>query len=136
MRAHKAFGTRLKRGAVYVARLTNIEPPEVSRDDIDVTDHDSPDGFREFVPGLRDGGEMAIEGNLIAGNTSQQGLLSAIEVDTPETWVIEFPTTPMTTITFTGYVKSFQVGAAELDGALKFSASFKVTGKPVLAFAV
>jgi len=130
--ARKAFGTKLKRGEEYVARLTNLTPPELSRDDIDVTDHDSPDGFREFVPGLKQAGEVALEGNLIPTDDTQTGLLAAVDIDEPEPWTIEFPTIPKLYVSFDGYVKSFKLGDTPVDGVLKFNATIKVTGKPVI----
>ena len=130
--AKKTFGTKLKRGDVYVAKLLNIEPPELSRDDIDVTNHDSADETREFVPGLKDGGEVTMEGHLIPTDATQKSLLAAIDINEPEPWVIEFPTTPMLTVAFNGYVKAFKVGAAPIDGAMTFTATIKVTGKPVI----
>lgn len=130
--ARKAFGTKLKRGEEYVARLTNLTPPELSRDDIDVTDHDSPDGFREFVPGLKQAGEVALEGNLIPTDNTQKGLLAAVDIDEPEPWTIEFPTVPKLYVSFDGYVKSFKLGDTPVDGVLQFNATIKVTGKPVI----
>lgn len=130
--ARKAFGTRLKRGEVYVARLTNITPPELSRDDIDVTDHDSPDGFREFVPGLKQSGEVPLEGNLIPTDDTQKGLLAAVDIDEPEEWTIEFPTVPVMTVRFFGYVKSFAIAEAPVEGVMKFTATIKATGKPII----
>ena len=130
--ARKAFGTKLKRGSVYVARLTNITPPELSRDDIDVTDHDSPDGFREFVPGLKQSGEVPLEGNLIPTDDTQKGLLAAVDIDEPEEWTIEFPTVPVMTVRFFGYVKSFAIAEAPVEGVMKFTATIKATGKPII----
>ncbi|WP_461365166.1 phage tail tube protein [Candidatus Darwinibacter acetoxidans] len=130
--ARKAFGTKLKRGEVYVARLTNITPPELSRDDIDVTDHDSPDGFREFVPGLKQSGEVPLEGNLIPTDSTQTGLLAAVDIDEPEEWTIEFPTIPKLYIRFFGYVKSFAIAEAPVEGVMKFTATIKATGKPII----
>ena len=130
--ARKAFGTKLKRGSVYVARLTNITPPELSRDDIDVTDHDSPDGFREFVPGLKQSGEVPLEGNLIPTDDTQKGLLAAVDIDEPEEWTIEFPTIPKLYIRFFGYVKSFAIAEAPVEGVMKFTATIKATGKPII----
>lgn len=130
--ARKAFGTKLKRGEVYVARLTNITPPELSRDDIDVTDHDSPDGFREFVPGLKQSGEVPLEGNLIPTDDTQKGLLAAVDIDEPEEWTIEFPTVPVMTVRFFGYVKSFAIAEAPVEGVMKFTATIKATGKPII----
>jgi predicted secreted protein len=126
----KTFGTKLYRGETPVAHLTNIDPPEIKRDDIEVTDHDSTDGTREFIPGLKDGGEVPIEGHLIPTEATHIGLLSALDEEDPEEWAIEFPTTPKLRITFDGYVNSFKTGAAPIDGVMTFSAKIKVTGKP------
>lgn len=132
MPAQKTFGTKLKRGEEYVAKLLNISPPEMSREDIDVTNHDSPDEFREFIPGLKDGGEVPVEGHLIPTDSTQTSLLAAIDINEPEPWTIEFPTIPKLYVRFTGYVKSFKVGDAPIDGSLTFTATIRVTGKPVI----
>jgi predicted secreted protein len=130
--ARKTHGTTLWRGQERVARLLNIDPPEMSRDDMDVTDHDSPDGFREFIPGLKQAGEVPVEGHLIPTDSTQTGLLAAVDIDVPEEWTIKFPTVPELRIRFDGYVKSFKVGAAPVDGKMTFNAVIKVTGKPVI----
>lgn len=130
--ARKTHGTILYRGNERVARLLTIGPPEMSRDDMDVTDHDSPDGFKEFVPGLKEAGEVPVEGHLIPTDETQIGLLAAVDIDEPEEWTIEFPTVPKLSIRFMGYVKSFKVGDAPVDGVMTFSATIKVTGKPVI----
>lgn len=130
--AKKTFGTKLKRGEAYVAKLLNITPPEMNRDDIDVTNHDSPDEYREYIPGLKDGGEVPIQGHLIPGNTTQASLLAALDINEPEEWSIEFPSDPACTVTFMGYVKAFKVGDAPIDGTMTFTATIKVTSKPVL----
>jgi len=128
--ARKTHGTKLKRGDEYVARLLNISPPELSRDDIEVTDHDSPDSTKEFIPGLKDGGEVSVEGHLIPTENTQTSLLAAVDLDEPEAWTIEFPTVPKLYISFMGYVKNFKVGDAPVDGVMTFTAAIKVTGKP------
>jgi predicted secreted protein len=127
--ARKTHGTELYRGETKVARLLNISPPEVTRDDMDVTDHDSPDGYKEYIPGLKDGGEVSIEGHLIPTDDTQKGLLAALDIDEPEEWTIRFPTVPVLRIRFNGYVKSYKVGDAPVDGTLIFNATIKVTGK-------
>ena len=128
--ARKTHGTKLKRGDEYVARLLNISPPELSRDDIEVTDHDSLDSTKEFIPGLKDGGEVSVEGHLIPTENTQTSLLAAVDLDEPEAWTIEFPTVPKLYISFMGYVKNFKVGDAPVDGVMTFTAAIKVTGKP------
>jgi predicted secreted protein len=128
--ARKTHGTKLLRDETEVARLLNISPPEVTRDDMDVTDHDSPDGYKEYIPGLKDGGEVSIEGHLIPTDDTQKGLLAAVDINEPEPWTIEFPTVPKLRIAFDGYVKSCKVGDAPVDGVMTFTAAIKVTGKP------
>lgn len=130
--ARKTHGTELFRGETKVARLLNISPPEMSRDDMDVTDHDSPDNFKEYIPGLKESGEVSIEGHLIPTDETQKGLLAALDIDEPEEWTIRFPTVPVLRICFMGYVKSYKVGDAPVDGKMTFSATIKVTGKPVI----
>lgn len=130
--ARKTHGTKLWRGDVRVARLTNIDPPEITRENKEVTDHDSPDGTKEFIPGLKDGGEVPLEGNLIPTDNTQTGLLAAVDIDEPEEWTIEFPTKPKLYIRFMGYVNAFKVGSAPVDGTLTFSSKIKVTGKSII----
>lgn len=126
-----AHGTVLTLGAV-IANLTSINGPSASADTIDVTTHDSPDGYREFIGGLRDGGEVAIEGyvSTLAEITALTDLLDSGEVTTGST--IDFPTDPGVTATFGSIVTAFEPSAPH-DGAIGFSATLKVTGKPVFA---
>ncbi|MCI0687121.1 MAG: hypothetical protein L0Y54_07800, partial [Sporichthyaceae bacterium] len=65
-----AFGTVLKRGDggspenfTAIGRSTSISGPGLSRETLDVTAHDSPDQWREFQGGLRDGGELTVDIN-------------------------------------------------------------------------
>ena len=62
-----AYGSKLQigDGAVSeafsdVAEIVELTPPSMSRDEIDVTSHQSSDGYREFISGLRDGGEVCV----------------------------------------------------------------------------
>jgi hypothetical protein len=50
----------------------------------------------------------------------------------PEDYTIEFPTTPKASWNFKGVVTAFKVGDVDLDGAINFGATIKVSGKPVL----
>lgn len=71
MSGQDAFGTQFQRGDgatpteafVTIANVTNIGGPERERETIDMTAHDSPDGWREFVGGLKDGGEISLDLN-------------------------------------------------------------------------
>ena len=66
--ATHALGTKLKKGQNYVAELTEISGIDMSADTIDVTTLNSTSGFREFVAGLKDGGEVGISGFFYPGD--------------------------------------------------------------------
>ena len=131
-----AKGTTLTRGGSLIAELTNIDGPELSRDTIDVTSHDSANDYKEFIGGLKDGGEIALEGNFIPGDTNGQiGLQIDFEAGTVQSFVMTFPTAMATTWTFSGVVTKFKTSAPHDDKA-KFSASIKVSGKPALGITI
>jgi predicted secreted protein len=127
----KAFGTTLAKGATVIAEITNISGPDMSAEDIDVSSHDSPDGYKEYVQGMKDGGEVSVEGRFL-NNASQSGLKTDFDSGAAAAYVITMPLTPAATFTFTAYVKSLSF-TAPYEGELGFSATFKVSGKPVLA---
>jgi len=43
-----------------VAEVKSLAVPEVQQDYQDVTNLDSPNGYREYIPGLKDAGEIAV----------------------------------------------------------------------------
>jgi len=130
---YSAFGTTIKWNAQPLAELTSIGGPNISVDTIDLTSHDSGDAFREFVAGLRDGGDISIEGNFIPSDTDgQRAFITDMKAGTKREVIITGPTGAAFTWTFdaiaTGYSPSYP-----FDGKLGFTATLKVTGKPVLA---
>ena len=66
-----------------VAEVTAISGPGISRDTIDATHMESPDRFREFVGGLRDGGEVTVTLNLNAKGTAFTNALTDINANAP-----------------------------------------------------
>jgi len=66
MAGQDAWGTQFKRETntpgtfEVVANITDIKGPSREREAIEVTAHDSPDQYREFVKGLKDGGEVIV----------------------------------------------------------------------------
>lgn len=131
--ARKSYGVKLKRGDTYVAKVLTLTPPKITRDDMDVTDHDSPDGFQEWIPGMKDGGEVPFTVHLIPTNDTQKDLATAQDTDDPEPWTIEFPTVPKLYINFNGYVNEFGPGDTPVDGVLTYECKIKVTGKPEIS---
>ena len=128
-----ALGTKLKIGTNAVAGLTSIGGLEVSADTIDVTTLDSVDGYREYIGGLKDAGEVAISGFFDQTDTTgQQALLTALESGAETAMSIVFPEAIGYTWSFNAIVTKFATGA-ELEDAVTFESTLKVSGKPTLA---
>ena len=124
------YGTTLKRNGNTIAELTSLTGPKKSADVIDVTNFSSPNSYREFIRGFKNGGEVGMTGNFIAGDTNGQiGLETDFEAGTVQTFVMEF--TDGTTWTFSAVIKDLGTEAS-FDGKVSFSATLTISGKPVL----
>ena len=126
-----ANGATLTLGSDLIAELTSITGPSMAVDAIDVTSHDSADKYREFVAGLKDAGEISVEGNLITavqGNLLVANITSGAEVAV----IINFGPADPATFTCQGFVTAFEPDSPH-DDKLSFSATFKIMGKPILA---
>jgi len=67
-----------------IAEIIDISGPSMSRDAIEVTSQDATSGWREFIPGMRDGGEINLTANWIPSHATQDGtdgILSKFEDD-------------------------------------------------------
>lgn len=112
------------------AEVTNITPPGLSRDSHDVSHMNSPEKWREFIMGLKDGGEVSIELNFVPGSATTLMLMAELDTDTVGNKQIVFTT---------GEVWSFAAGLTGFESespvgdAMTASATFKISGKPSLA---
>lgn len=133
--AKSVHGTTLKRGVNAIAELTNIGGVEIKAETIDVTSHDSASGYREWILGLKDAGEISIEGNFIPGDTNGQiGLKTDLLAGTLQAFTITFPAALATVWTFNAIVSKFKINDAKSGNeAATFSATLKISGAPTLA---
>lgn len=123
--------TTIKTGINLIGEITSIGGPSLDSDIVDVTTLASTDGYKEFIQGFRDGGEVPIAGNMYPADTlGQAALLTDFNAGTLGSYTITFPTSMGATWTFSALVKSFKAGDADVGGALKFEAVFKISGKP------
>ena len=140
--ATAAYGTLLKRGdgAVSeafsaVAEVTKISGPKLKLDALDVTHMESTEGWREFVGGLLEGGEVGFDVNFLPANATQNaaaGLLLDLKNRTKRNFQIVFPDTSDTTWSFTALVTGCEVDAS-VEDKLSASLTLQITGKPTLA---
>ncbi|MFE9381776.1 phage tail tube protein [Streptomyces sp. NPDC007025] len=129
-----AFGIALERSDMdettpvftAVANVTSVEGPEIERETYDVTAHDSVDGWREFIGGLKDGGEVSLEVNYDPRKHDE--LLADFEDTEPRDYKLVFPGA-LGTWEFQAFIKGFSQ-EAPVDDKLSAELTFKVTGKP------
>lgn len=142
MTKYAAFGTDLMVGdgaGAYeeftsIGQLKDITGPNMTRSTIDVTTHDSPEGYLEFLPSLRDGGEVTFEVELDPNNdmhAGASGLLGMFNDDEVRNWRLVFPVEGDTGgwqgLEFTGFVTQFST-SEPVTGSLRASITVKVAG--------
>lgn len=127
----KALGTTLKwtkasGTAVTVGRLTSIGETSETSDEIEVTTLDSPAGYREYVQGFKDSGELPVSGYYTT-DAGQKALRDAYKNSETGTFEVTFP--DGSGFSFAGFVKGISRGGAEVDGAVGFGATLRVSGE-------
>lgn len=134
-----AYGTILKRGDgggpevfATIAQVTNITGPGLSADVVDVTAHDSPSGFREFVATLVDSGEVSFELVFDPDHATHIALRTDETSRLLRNFQLIFPDATNTQWDFAAFVTNFEP-SAPVDGALTASLTVKLTGVPTLA---
>lgn len=120
-----------------VAEVMAINGPSLGADAVESTNMDSLNKFREFIPGLRDAGEISFDVNYIIGNATHD-----VATGVAQDWMdvnhstrdfkIIWPDTAATSWTFSGIITGFSVGDP-FDGVMSASVTIKVTGQPTLA---
>jgi len=126
------MGLVLKRGVYPIAEITEVTGPSSTLKTIDVTSHASTGGYSEFIPGLKDGGDVGIKGNFIAGDTNGQlGLQSDFNSNTINTYTITLAPSTGAAWTFSGYVTKFET-SNPMDKEVSFACTIKITGLPTL----
>jgi predicted secreted protein len=131
--AEKSIGTVLEITApaedvAVIANLTSIGELGIESDDMDVTDLSSPNGFKEFIGGLKDGGELSFAG-ITKSEDNVETLNNLADSQDVVSWKITFPRG--STWEVDGYVKSFKEGESTPDGKRTFTGGIRTSGKPV-----
>lgn len=112
--------------AALVGRLTSIGEITAEASEIDVTTLDSPEGYREIMPGWKDAGLLELSGFHDKDDAGQNALRAAFESGEAGDFLIAF--SDGCAVGFRAFVKSHSMGAAAVDGAIGFGAALRVTG--------
>ena len=131
----KAIGTTISctvsNTVTRIGRLRSISEIRADSEAIDVTTLDAANGCRQYVQGLKDMGEVTLEGFYESGEAGQAALRSLYASGDVVPFTVTFP--DQSTVTFSAFVKSHALGAASVDGAVGFTAVLRLTGGVTLA---
>ena len=109
-----------------VGKLTSVGAIASDSEPVDVTTLDSEGGYREYMQGFRNPGEVELTGFHEKGDAGQAALRSAYA--SGEAGAFEVAFADGTAVSFTAFVKGCTIGAAAVDGAVGFAAVLKLTG--------
>lgn len=135
--ATKGFGTTVEYLATdpstyaSIGELVAVTPPNKTRETIDVTHMASPDGYREHMSSLRDGGTATL-----TFNYTEAGFIilnTIFHSDDVETFRITYP--DGATEVFTGLITEAPINDIAIDDKIGMAATIKVTGKPAFTAA-
>jgi len=137
-----AQGTLLQRGDglspegfTTIAEVGSISGPTMQADLIEVTNHSSVGRFREYIQGLKDGGELTFDLYYQPNEATHRkstGVLGDWDTGVRRNYRLRFPVTPAVDWILPGVVTNFEIGA-EVDSALTASVTLKVVSAPTLA---
>lgn len=132
-----AFGTVLEYstddGTTWksVAGLSNVDTPSGTTEEVDGTGHDSPGGYRELIPGLKDAGEVSLEGFYDPNDESHDGAAGLPYLwgtGDVVAWRVRSPAHGANSgVEFDGYVSAFQA-TFPVDGLMGFTATIRASG--------
>jgi predicted secreted protein len=110
-----------------IGEVMSISPPNLSRETVDATHMASTDGWREFIAGLKDGGEVSIQCNFDPNGTDVSNWLADINDEDPGYYKVIFPDT--TSWGFAALMTGLEI-EDPLDDKMVATATYKVSGKP------
>lgn len=115
---------------VALAEVLNIDGPTMTRDTPEVTNLDSEGGYKEFIAGFRDGGNITLPMNFT--HVTFEAMLNDFEDDAAKWYRIDMPNTQRTRLQFLGLVTSCPV-SIQTASQVTSNVSIKVSGKVELS---
>ena len=109
-----------------IAEINSITGPGMTRDFIDVTNLDSTGGYREFIGGFRDGGNVTLNMNFTIDGYNQ--MKDDYENDDSHNYQIVLPDTGETTLEFAAFVTDLPLSVTA-DDKITIDVTLKVTGQ-------
>ena len=124
------FGASFQRynGSTYdaIAKVFGLSGPNLSRDTIEVTTQDSTNRWREYIGGLRDGGEVTFSVNFTRAGYFI--LKNDFENDAAVLYKVVLPDANSTELLFSGLITELPLEAPE-DDRIVVNVTVKVSGQ-------
>lgn len=115
-----------------VLEILSLSGPAQSRDTVELTSHDSPSQFREYVAGIVAGGEISLDGNLIVGDANGQiKFHTDVQGGTKRSGFIVMPMAVGGALFFAAIATGFGT-EFPFDSKIGVTGSLMVTGQPLL----
>jgi predicted secreted protein len=129
----RALGTSITYAPAYtsndtvvIGSLTSVGEISPDSEELDATCLDSSGGYREFLQGFKDSGDLTLAGYLDPDKPGQAQMMTLYGTGAKGYFWVTFP--DQATVAFNAYVKSFTVGPAEVDGIVGFGTTLRVSG--------
>lgn len=128
------FGTKLERETATpgtyaaIAQILSVTPPQYSRDTHETTTADVTDGYKTFIGGLKDAGEVSME--IEYDPDTHNTLIDDLDEAGTYNYRVVLPWGTIDTCTFAAVMTAFNPQAPAED-KLTATVNFKVSGKPV-----
>jgi predicted secreted protein len=134
--AFAGVGTQFKRGTgataetfVAIAEVNSINGPGMEKQQIEVTSLDSTGGWREYIGGFKDGGELTLEMNFTYA--SYDILFGDFEDTDSHNYQIALSDTTASTFAFAGVVTGCPISVTA-DDKVTATITIKLTGPVTL----
>jgi len=109
---------------VPIAEITDLNGPSITKDTVEVTNFDSANRFREFIVGLKDGGEISFTMNFV--KTAYDAIKTEWDKIVPSE--LKLTLTDSTVFTFEGIVTTSGI-AVPLEDKVSSDVTIKITGE-------
>lgn len=124
------IGTRVQRwnGSAWedIAEVTSVKGPGKKRETIEVTNLRSIDGYKEFISGLRDGGNISLGMNFFRGGYDL--MEEDFEDDDLKSYQIILPDPDETSFEFEGLITELPLNVTTKD-QITMDVTIQVSGK-------
>lgn len=132
--ARIGWGTILKRGDggdpesfTSLGETKDISGPNIQTGFLDATHNESPEGYREYILDLKDGGEVTFTMNYDPTNAGQEGLRDDADDRTIRNFQLDEAGDGEPTIGFSAYVQNYSINRPT-TGIRELSITLKVSG--------